>query len=135
MSEETNQVDKSKARMDQCIPIAKEILKLLSEMETPMGDFSEEERQKYYVPIAEKVLDQLTSAGVKYMDVTFVNQLLVQVLENVFAIVSASTDTSLKICHKIKWGKDMMEVSLEDMDEVMKAYQSANSQIEEESKS
>lgn len=128
---EQEKIDKTAARLEQCRPVAKFILEQLAANEIPLGDFSEEERIKAYSPIATAVLDKLAVAGVKYIDISYVFQLVMQAFQNVSAIIAASTETSLKNCQKIKWGKNIYEVTLNDMDEILTAYQSATSTLQE----
>lgn len=119
-AKEDEVTDKSKKRLKLLSPLAVKIIKIISDSNPLVGDFTEEERIACYSPIAKKVLEEMRDVNMKQYDSTFLFSLVNQAIENTSDIVFAALNRSLEECDKIVYGKEKRELTTQDIDSILK---------------
>ena len=110
-----------KERMERCVPVAQEVLKLIAgkEASAPLGDIVDEDR-KWYSEIGLEVIQLFLDRKVHFTDRTFIFQLAMQAIEQTRDAVTNSVELSFDKAMKKMWTKDMDEVTMNDIDAVLK---------------
>ncbi len=119
-------------RLDRCVPIAKKILTLLAEENPYIGDVNDKdtgqpkpEANESYNKIAGKVLEVLFEANIRFTEKLFVFSLVKQAAELTEEKVQMSLDNSMQRAESQLWGKDVMELDLQDIDKQLKIKEKA----------
>ena len=111
--------DLSKQRDKQLIPIVQEIIKIILEANLPVGELHANDNAKFD-HVAKQILTLMLEHKVKYVDKDYLFSLVLQPLN----VVKETVDTSLKMSFdnviNKSLGKDFREVTLEDMDRVLR---------------
>ncbi len=113
-------VDESLAEIKQLVPIAKEVLALISQSDYDLGADQDIDLAKYQT-IAQNVLLVLQKYDIKYSSKERVFQLVLQVIENVqFRTIQALRDAVDSGSAKL-WGKEINDLQLSDLTRVLKS--------------
>jgi len=112
-------------RLDRCLPIAKEIMKMMLEAELPMGTFNDKkgeilpEIQDIYESFSAKVLAYMLNSGMNYMDKDFVFQLILQPFDKTREITLNAVNKSFEKAEEILFGKDILDVNFDDIHQLL----------------
>lgn len=102
------------------LPVVWEVLRLLVEKKPKILDLTPEERHAEYAPLAEQVLSTMKECGIIYSEKQYPFAFAHNVVEELSQVVLNALKISYeKSCAK-QWGKDMYEVTLADIDAVLK---------------
>lgn len=101
-------------------PLAQGIIELVAFEKMPMGNNSNEEDDRFF-PVAEKVLALMRDADMKYSERENLFALLLQPFDKVRTIVLDSLNRSFNKAFDIKMGKAFLEVTLPDLDTILKS--------------
>lgn len=107
--------DKTKEGLERCIPIAQEVIRIIARHKIKLGKLSNEEKDKYYDPIAQEVLNLMIEKNLLYMEKDFVFQLALQALEETKNKVVNSLQITWENMLKKYLGKDFIDVTLADL--------------------
>lgn len=120
---DNGKVDFAKQRMDECVPVAKKILEIMTSRmeETPIGDVKDEEKFTYYQKIYPEIAQLLLDTNVRMRDVSFIFSLAFQPLQMLQDVVTNSFTMNKNEADKSLWGKDGDEIRVKDVDETLKA--------------
>jgi hypothetical protein len=110
------------ARDEKCIPLAKQFLKLIADGDFSLKKQTDEEFLKEYNPITEQILNVLLENEVKISDLSYIKQLIGEILQNVDTLVTGSLNNSLRIAENALWGVDRDEKNLKHVDNVLKEW-------------
>lgn len=92
----------SKARDERCIPIAKELIKLIGNEESSVGSNVSGEQTKVYSDIATKVLATLLAKDVMFEDISFIFRLVLEhLLQSFLEILQFPASFSNCDCHHL----------------------------------
>lgn len=105
-------------RLDEIVPVAREVIKLIAEANLEIGDTNAHDNDKLYA-VAHKILATLLKKNIKYSDRQFVFQLVLQPFDRVREVVSQSLDKSFDKALNRSFGKDFLELRLEDIDKML----------------
>jgi hypothetical protein len=81
MSSDKEIKEKAEEGLKRCISIAQEIIKIIARHEIKLGQLTNEEKDKYYDPIAKEILDLMVEKNLLYLEKDFVFQLVLQAIE------------------------------------------------------
>lgn len=112
--------DEAKKRLERCIPIAKEMILLISISDVVLGEADAVVNAKVYDDIAEKMLKKMLNANIPYSDRQFIFQLAMQAIEMTQEKVIKSIERSYEIARDKMWGKSYFDVNLKDIDDQLK---------------
>ena len=109
----------NKERFERCVPIARKIIKLIAEADLPIGETHAHDNTKYN-SVAKEILAIMLKHEAKYVDKDFIFQLILQPFDQLKGIVFMSLGDSLDKAIDKKFGKDFRELTLRDMDKILK---------------
>lgn len=119
-------VDKEfKKRLERCVPVAKEILKMVVEADLPMGEFSDkkgvmnDDIRNTYESFSAKVLAHMLQSNICYMDKNFIFQLILQPFDQTKEIVLNAVSKSFERTEEILFGKDLLDVNFDDIHKIL----------------
>jgi len=116
---------KEEEGLARCIPVAKEIIRILGIHEYKLGVLSDEEKDQYYNPIAEEIIKLMVEKDLLYLEKDLVFQLVFQGLEETRNKVVNSLHLSWELAVKNYFdGKDIVDLTLKDLDKKMKETKS-----------
>lgn len=104
---------------EQLKPVVQKILELIANLHLPVGNTSKEDEEKLY-QASEQVLKLILDSNIKYMEKDILFQLVLQPLDTIKNIVLASLNRSANKVVARKFGKEFQEVTLQEMDEILK---------------
>ena len=113
------QKDLTKERMERVAPVALADLKRIAEAELPVGDHNAHDNDKFNA-VAKEVIGDMISGELKYVDKEFLFQLVLQPFDMIGQIVNKSLSESLNKAEKNLFGKEFREVTLSDLDNILK---------------
>lgn len=119
---EKQQRDLTKKRNKELIPVAKELIKLVAETSLPLGDIQESDHLQYKY-FAKEILAVLLRNNVRYTDRHFIFQLILQPFDVLKGLVIKSLEESFSLAVDKKFGKDIENFRLEDLDRILKESQ------------
>lgn len=109
-------------RLARCVPVAQEILKLIGDATPYMGEIASViERDNHFLELGKEVLEIMLAHDIKYSERQFVFQLVLQPIESIKTIANASVETNFEAAMTKLFGKDIMEVSMSDLNNLLKA--------------
>ena len=111
--------DLTKERDLELIPVARGILRIISEADLALGNLHAHDNSKYDAA-AKQILELLLKYNVKYVDKDYVFQLVLQPFEIVREVVSKSLSVSFDRSLERSFGKEFRQVTLGDLDKVLK---------------
>jgi len=109
----------NKDRLERCVPIAKEIIKMIGVADLDVGEEGKVDREKYDA-FSMSVLAFLLKQKLKYSEREFVFQLVLQAFDFTQKITLSSLEKGYGICRDKVWGKDYMDIDMEDLDNILK---------------
>lgn len=113
--------DLTKERDDRCIPVARELLKLIAEYEEGMLlNTNPDKFRKSYYKLEDQILDMLRDKDMPIHDWGYIVKLALVPFDHLQAFV---TDTLLKTedaAIDAMWGKDGKTVTIKDLEEKLK---------------
>lgn len=119
-------IDKeSKARLERCIPVAQEIMRMIASDSPPIGDIADKRGEilkdvsDKYDELAAKILTLMLKNNLNYFDKEFIFQLVMQMVEKTKDKVIKSMERSFDRASEKKWGKDMMDLTMEDIHNIL----------------
>lgn len=101
-------------------PIVRGIIKLVDDQVLPIGNNTEAEDNEYF-KVAERVLALMRDQGMKYMEKDTVFQVLLQPFDKIRTIVLAALNKSANHAVDLRMGKQFGDVTLVDLDAILKA--------------
>ena len=111
--------DPTKERTKKMVPIAHTATKLIVEAHLPTGEHQDMD-MKQYDAVATSVLQLMLDNDVKYSDKDFLFQLILQPFDLIKETVLLSLKKNLDVAIDRALGKDFRELTLGDMDKVLK---------------
>ncbi len=117
--------DLSQQSLDRCLPVAKAILKIIAENDVYLGDLNDDKGEmkeninECYMKVAKQVLDVMLTHNLRYMEREYCFQLAMVAFEQTKDKVMNSLSMSFENCNTKLFGKDFMDVTLSDMDEIL----------------
>lgn len=117
--------DLTKERDERLIPLAQKIVELITEAKLPIGDVHAHDNAKF-TNVARNILSIMLDANTKYVEKEYLFQLVFQQFDNIAQIVKKSLDESFNSAENKLFGKQYRELTLSDLDEVLKRDLSAN---------
>lgn len=112
--------DLSAARNERVLPLVQKIYELLGTKKLQLGEIPTESDKNEYFQISQEVVDLMLEAKLTYYDRIFLFQILLQPIEQLKDIVLNAIETSFAKANEKMWKKDVLELSLEDIDAVLK---------------
>lgn len=106
-----------KARLERCVPVAREISALLETLQLPIGD--DVQNEKAYSDASLKVLQILLDRNVRWVDRDFVFQLALQPATFVKDIVTNSLQNSWSHTLTGLFGKKTSDLTMEDVNKAL----------------
>lgn len=113
-------------RLNKITPIAIEALRIMTDGELLIGENMDksgnlsDEFRKFYQDRSTKVLTLLRDSNIKYSDVDLVISFMVQPIDVLKEMIKNSLNTSAELAQNKLWGKEYLDVTLQDMDNVLK---------------
>lgn len=108
----------AKEREEKCVPIAKDILKLIGNFECELVGLSPQETQKAHDPLIKEILAVLLKYNIALGDISYVMQMVEARFNHVQQWTSASVNQNVSSALQMMWGKHEDEVSFEDIEAV-----------------
>lgn len=115
----TKEKDLTKERNEKCIPIAKEVLGLISKYDGPIGDIKNEDIVEDYEDLEVEILKLYLKNKLTASEVTYIQQLVLQAVDVPLNFVKQSIFESWDRAMEVKFGKPEEEVTLEDLDKIL----------------
>lgn len=116
--------DLSKEREEECMPIAREILKLIGESSESfiLGSANMEDFTAFYQKfVAEKILPLVTAKNIKTAEHTFIMQMVLQPVDFIKNLLAASLEEAENAAVASKFGlKDHRDIRISDIIEAQK---------------
>jgi hypothetical protein len=125
-------------RLDRCLPVAEEIMKMVVESKLPMGTLGDkkgemkEDVRETYESFSAKVLAYMLNSNMHYMDKDFVFQLIFQPFEQVKNIVVNAVNRSFERSEEILFKKDILDIDFQDIHEIL--LRNAEEQLQKQQK-
>ena len=113
----------SKARDERCIPLAKELIKLIATENAIVGSQKSKEVVDNYTKVATVVLNYLLAKNVMFDDVSYIFRLVLEHFQATQDFVVQSLNNSMSKCSDILWKKESSKVSMEDVDKLLKSVE------------
>ncbi len=105
-----------------CIPVAQEIIKLISEKDMKMGAYvTEEERRECYGSLSKDILEYMKERDIKFNETAFCFALVLEVVNHTKDMIQNSLQMSMDFCDEKLWGKEFNKITLQDMDDLLTA--------------
>lgn len=114
----------TKERDEACTPIARHILKMMTEQDLVVATSDFKTIDECYRPLTEKILAYLLEQDVKIDNLNYVFRLLGEMWDQTKNYTLESINKSLSIASGIHWGKDPAAVTMSDLDKVLKSKES-----------
>lgn len=122
-----DQQDKEyKEMLERIVPIAKKALKIITEGDVLIGQNKDnsgkpvKEFYEFYKERSTKVLELLRDNNLKYNDIETLVQFMVQPVDLFRNYITTSLKQSFEKAQAILWGKDHLDVTLQDLDKILK---------------
>ena len=109
------------ARLVRCVPVAKKVFTILH---SHMGDVTMGENddvQKSIGPVAKEILQMFLDEDVRWADKGFVMNLMLQVIGSLNDTLKQSFDISWDKAVGKKFGKDALDLTFREVDEILKS--------------
>ena len=110
--------DLNRERIAECVPIAKEILRVIVESNLKMGEVDKGTDE--YNEAAKKILQFMLDKNIKYVNNEFVFQLALQPLDMVRDLVTVSLKHSFDAALDKALGNSYQDVTMEDLNRLLK---------------
>ena len=110
----------AKARIADCAPLALEILKKIGNANLRVGEAEDVKKDDVYNEMALEIIAMMLNNDVKLWDKEIVFQLAFQALEIVKDKVLHSIEMSYETARDKLFGKDILELRMTDVDEILK---------------
>lgn len=117
---EKYQKDLTKEREEKLSPVAQKIINLISEAKLPLGSELHAHDNPKFSSVAKSILGVMLENEVKYVDSTFLFQLVLQPFDNIREIVMKSLSESFNKSEEKLFRKEYREVTLADLDRILK---------------
>ncbi len=105
------------------VPVVKQILALIAESGLSVGTLGEDAYKKYG-EVAQRVIQVMIDAGLRYADKDMLFQLVLQPSDQLKDIVLRSLNRSFEKAEETLFGKPYMDLDLKDIDRVLKGAES-----------
>ena len=115
------ELDLSKAQMDKCIPIARQVLELIDRANLPIGDLKQADASKFYDEVRKSILQVMLNANLERQDVDLVGGLVLQPVSIILKGLEHALAISFQQAETQKWGKSVGEVTMLEMDTLIKS--------------
>ena len=108
-------------RNERCVPVAKEVLKIIAKHDPLLHDQQHFDKiAESYTPISEEIMQLMFDKDLLYTEVQYVWSLVLVAFEKSREFVTESVENSLDKIMDIQWGKAKKDVTLGDMDKVLR---------------
>lgn len=125
--EKQEEKDLSKEREDAVKPLAKNIIEAVFMANLNMGKLSADD-EKEYSDLALKIIERMLTKEMKYRDKDFLFQLVLQPFDKLRDIVTNSLARSFDDALEASLGKEFSELTLADLDKVLKTKRLSGSE-------
>lgn len=113
--------DFSKQRQAEGTKNAVQILKIIANEELPTGQVTDKVYEAYK-GVTEKIMAYLLEANVKYWDLNFIFQNILQIVQQTQQMTMASTEHHYNNCvRKLFNGKEDVDVRMQDIEKILKS--------------
>ena len=109
----------TKQRDEKCIPIAKEIIKLICENNGSIGDVKQKKAIKEYEDLEVKILNLYLENDLTSLEIDYIQQLALQAIDMPMNLVKASVISSYDRATEKVWGKAFEDVTFKDLDKIL----------------
>lgn len=114
------QADKyNKQRLEECVPVAREVMKIIAESGLTIGDTHARDTDQYNA-VGNQILKLMLEHNIKFADHEFVFQLALQPLDTLREIVVKSLKVKMDYAIDKALGKDYLDIRLSDLDMVLR---------------
>ena len=109
-----------KQRIAKSAPLARKVLKLLTEKcdELPFG--GSEAMATAITPVTKEVLALCLADNINWVDGSFVMRLLLQPISKIMEQIDTSQQINWSKANDKKWGKNTLDVTFKEVDDVLK---------------
>lgn len=115
--------DLTKERDERCVPVAKEVLNMIAAVDGLAGNVKPELLEKCYDQVAKDILQLYLDKNILVSEANFVQQLVLQIINESLGIVSISINNNLKNIEKMMFGgKDVRDVGMQELDAKLKEF-------------
>ena len=108
-----------KERLEKCVPLAKKLIKEIANADLAIGDAHAHDNDAYEA-VAKEILKIFLYEDFKYRDKEFIFQLVLQPFDQIREIVVKSLAQSFDRAINVALKKDFMEVTVMDLDNLLK---------------
>ena len=130
-NQQKQEKDLTKERDERCVPVAKEVMKLIINYDgLMMGTVDVKEAMKSYKNLVQEVKATLLKNNVKINEISYIFQLAFEPLDTVKNMVIENINHQINDLRNTLFGKEFAEVTYSEMDEKLKTIYP----IQEESK-
>jgi len=113
--------DLTKETNDRCFPVAREILKIIGNNENLLlGSFSQKEANKEYKDLVQNIKQLMLDNKLLLSDVNYILKVILQPIDAVKYILNENFNKLLEDAEKKFWGKERGDISIEDLDNILK---------------
>ena len=116
---EKKQQDLTEQTIKQLTPVVYEITKIITDAKLPIGNVHAHDNTKFS-GVARDVIGVMLDGNVKYLDRNLLFQLVLQQFDGIREMVTKSLSESLIRAETKLFGKEFTEVSLKDLDKIIK---------------
>jgi hypothetical protein len=126
MSEEkkeptAEEIDLTKAQNDRCIPFAKELIKMIGEYEPLIGKVEQGEINQHYKDLIQSIKAKMLEKGeLRLDDINYILRLALQHYDSIKYIMSENINRSLHDLQIKQFGKELGEMTYNELDEYLK---------------
>ncbi len=109
----------SKARIERCVPVVREVIGILNEhlAEMPLGENAEV--KKAIIPVTERVLALFLERNINWMDRHVIMQLAMQPLSFLGEAIVNATEISWDRALTELWKKESLDLKFQDVHDVL----------------
>lgn len=100
-------------------PVVYEIIKIIADAKLPVGNVHAHDNSKFAI-VSREVIGKMLDGNVKYLDRNLLFQLVLQPFDGTREMVTKSLSESLIRAETKLFGKEFSEVSLKDLDKIIK---------------
>jgi hypothetical protein len=111
--------DEAKERLNQCIPVAQEILKIVAAHPELVSDISKSDRTIEYKAITKEIMSVFVEHDINYTDRKFIASIVMGAYESVGSQVINSVEYIYEMANKKLFGKDILDIKMSDLEKII----------------
>jgi hypothetical protein len=121
VKEEEKKEDTTEKQLERCIPVARQVMKEIADSGVEIGNLKAEEVDAKFNAVRTSCLKAMLDANLLVNDVSMVLALILQPFELTCKGVESAFQMTLKQAAEKKWGKPSGEITLQEIDEILKS--------------